>query len=46
MKEIFRLKSKLHLFINYAFYFLFFLVGYLIGGGKLEKIMDIFNINW
>lgn len=43
MSEIFKIKRKLHYFINYAFYFLFFAVGYLLGGGSLEKIFDFFN---
>lgn len=43
MNEIFKIKRKLHYFINYAFYFLFFAVGYLLGGGSIEKIFDFFN---
>lgn len=43
MKEIFKIKRKLHYFINMAFYLLFFLAGFLIGGGKFEKISDFFN---
>lgn len=44
MNEIFKVKRKLHFFINYAFYFLFFAAGFLLGGGSLEKILDFFNI--
>lgn len=38
------LKRKLHIFINYLFYFLFFIVGFLLGGGKVEKITDYIDI--
>lgn len=43
MKDLFKLKFLLHRFINYLFYFLFFIVGFLVGGGSFEKISDIFN---
>lgn len=46
MNEIFKVKRKLHFFINYAFYFLFFAAGFLLGGGSLEKILDFFNIGY
>lgn len=43
MNEIFRAKRKIHYLINCAFYLLFFVAGFLIGGGKIEKISDIFS---
>lgn len=44
MNNIFKIKYKLHHLINVAFYLLFFIAGFLIGGGKIEKISDMFNI--
>lgn len=41
---MFTIKRKLHIFINYLFYLLFFLVGFLLGGGNIEKITDYINI--
>lgn len=43
MNEILRTKYKIHRFINLAYYFIFFIVGFLIGGGKIEKISYFFN---
>lgn len=43
MYNIFNLKRKLHYLINMVFYLLFFILGFLIGGGKIEKISDFFN---
>ncbi len=43
MKNLFRLKGKLHYLLNCAFYLIFFIIGFLLGGGKIEKISDIFN---
>lgn len=45
MKNIFRLKYKLHHLINVLFYLAFFVVGYLLGGGVLsyEKISTFIN---
>lgn len=40
---ILKLKYKLHKFINIAFYFLFFAIGFILGGGNIEKIIYIFN---
>lgn len=39
-----KLKYKAHKFINLIFYLLFFLMGYFIGGGSLEKVIQ--NINF
>ena len=36
-------KYKMHRLVNLAFYFLVFLVGFLLGGGKIEKVFDIFK---
>ena len=44
MKNIFKFKRKLHYFINCLFYILFFSIGFLIGGGSLEKISSYINI--
>ena len=45
MKTIFKLKYKLHRFINILFHLIFFILGYLLGqGGDLfEKIINWFN---
>lgn len=43
MKNVFKLKYKLHHLINIAFYLLFFIIGFILGGGGFEKIPDIFN---
>ena len=45
MKTIFKLKYKLHRFINIAFYLIFFILGYLLGQGGVtfEKIINWFN---
>lgn len=39
---MFKLKRKCHLIINNIFYFIFFILGFLIGGGLYENIKDIF----
>lgn len=44
MKSLFRLKGKLHYLLNCLFYVLFFIVGFLLGGGHIEKITDYINI--
>lgn len=43
MNNIFKLKRKLHSFINSLFYFIFFLFGYFLGGVRFEKVIDVFN---
>ena len=43
MHEMFKVKRKLHYLINLAFYLLFFIAGFLTGGGKIEKISDIIS---
>lgn len=40
---MFKAKYKLHRLINMAFYFIFFLVGFLLGGGRIEKVFDMFR---
>lgn len=40
---MFKLKYKLHSFINKIFYFITFFVGYFLGGGKFEQIKKIFD---
>lgn len=42
MKQLFKLKYKLHKFVNIIFYLLIFLLGY-VGGANSEKIFDIIN---
>lgn len=50
MKSVFRIKYKLHHLLNIAFYLIFFILGFLLGGGffgkieNFEKISDIFNM--
>lgn len=46
MKNIFRLKFKLHRLVNILFYLIFFGLGFLLGGGFFdkEKISGLFNI--
>lgn len=36
-------KYKMHRLVNLAFYFLVFLAGFLLGGGKFEKVFDMFK---
>lgn len=43
MNNVIKVKYKLHRFVNLAFYFVFFLIGFLIGGGSLEKVIHIFT---
>lgn len=43
MRSLFRLKGKLHYLLNCAFYLIFFILGFLLGGGKIEKISNIFT---
>lgn len=44
MKQIFKLKGKLHKLVNILFYLIFFILGYIIGGGvEIEKIIDSIN---
>lgn len=44
MKNLFYFKGSLHRLINYLFYFIVFIFGYLLGGGKIEKIFDFMYI--
>ncbi len=43
MNEIFKIKRKLIYLINAAFYILFFVIGFLLGGGNIEKISNIIH---
>lgn len=36
-------KYKLHHLINISFYFITFLLGFLLGGGKFEEVFKNFN---
>jgi len=38
-----KMKYKAHRFINMFFYFLVFLIGFLLGGGRIENIKDYFS---
>ena len=38
-----KIKYKLHRFINIIFYFVVFAIGFLLGGGNFEKVIDIFK---
>lgn len=40
---MFRLKYKMHRFVNIIFYFLIFAVGFLLGGGNFEKVINMFK---
>lgn len=42
---MFKLKYKMHRFVNLIFYFIVFVLGFIcgIGGGKIEQINEIFN---
>lgn len=44
MNSVLRLRGKLFHLINLLFYGITFFIGYLVGGGKIEKISDIFNL--
>ena len=41
--RILSLKYKMHKLVNLAFYFIIFAIGFLLGGGKFEKIFSIFS---
>lgn len=36
-------KYKMHRLVNLAFYFIVFATGFLLGGGKIEKVFDMFK---
>lgn len=36
-------KYKLHRLVNILFYFIIFALGFLLGGGNYEKVVDMFN---
>lgn len=36
-------KYKMHRLVNLLFYFLVFLAGFLLGGGHIEKVFDMFK---
>lgn len=43
MNELMKTKRKLHYLLNYLFYFLFFGAGFLLGGGSVNNILEMFN---
>lgn len=43
MNSILRLRGKLFHLINLLFYGITFIIGYLVGGGKIEKISNYFH---
>ena len=43
MNQVLKVKRKIHYLINMTFYLLFFIIGYLVGGGHIEKIFDLLN---
>lgn len=43
MNSVLRLRGKLFRLINLLFYGITFFIGYLIGGGKIEKISNYFH---
>lgn len=40
---ILKIKYKIHRLVNLAFYFITFALGFILGGGHIEKISNIFN---
>lgn len=36
-------KYKMHKLVNLLFYFLVFACGFLLGGGNIEKVVDMFK---
>lgn len=36
-------KYKLHKLVNIVFYFIIFALGFLLGGGNYEKVVNMFN---
>lgn len=40
---MFKLKYRMHKLVNNIFYFLVFALGFVLGGGNLEKIKEIFD---
>lgn len=43
MKQLFRFKAKIYYFVSCAFYLLFFIVGFFVGGGSIEKMANIIS---
>lgn len=41
--NLFRAKNKAHKLINTIFYFIIFMLGFILGGGNIEKIISLFN---
>lgn len=42
--NFFKIKRNAHKLVNILFYFFVFALGFILGGGKLEKISDVFNM--
>lgn len=40
---MFKIKYKMHKLVNNIFYFLVFIFGFILGGGNIEKIKEIFD---
>ena len=38
-----KIKYKLHHLVNIGFYFVIFALGFLLGGGNLEKVINMFK---
>lgn len=38
-----KIKYKMHRLVNLIFYFIIFSVGFMLGGGHIEKIKDYFT---
>lgn len=43
MNQVLKIKYKIFHLINIFFYLIFFVIGFFVGGGKIEKISDIFK---
>lgn len=41
--NIFKLKRQAHRLVNIIFYFIVFAIGFIMGGGTIEKMVSIFN---
>ena len=41
--NLFSVKYKMHRWVNLIFYFIVFALGFIAGGGNIEKITNIFN---
>lgn len=38
-----KVKYKMHRLVNMIFYFLIFALGFILGGGNIEKVFEVFS---